>query len=264
MIEQIIRPTGIVDPPIEVRKTAGQVDDLIKEIKTRAKKNERTLVTTLTKRMSEDLTEYLEDNDVRVKYLHSDIQTIDRTKILQDLRLKKYDCLVGVNLLREGLDLPEVSLVAILDADKQGFLRSKTSLIQTSGRAARNVNGHVIFYADSVSKAMKDTMDECDRRREIQEAFNKEHNITPQTIKRAIRQGIEEFAEDKAEEIVLDAVGQDQEEFAFANTITNLERDMENAARNLQFEKAAAIRDKIMSFRDTYGYPTDKKKAKKR
>ncbi|MFT7538993.1 MAG: excinuclease ABC subunit B, partial [Lysobacterales bacterium] len=173
LIEQIIRPTGIVDPPIEVRKTAGQVDDLIKEIKTRAKKNERTLVTTLTKRMSEDLTEYLEDNDVRVKYLHSDIQTIDRTKILQDLRLKKYDCLVGVNLLREGLDLPEVSLVAILDADKQGFLRSKTSLIQTSGRAARNVNGHVIFYADSVSKAMKDTMDECDRRREIQEAFNK-------------------------------------------------------------------------------------------
>ncbi len=241
--EQIIRPTGIVDPPIEVRPTKGQVDDLVKEIQKRAKRNERTLVTTLTKRMSEDLSAYLEKKKIKVKYMHCDIETIDRAKILQNLRLKNFDCLVGVNLLREGLDLPEVSLVAILDADKQGFLRSETSLIQVSGRAARNINGTVIMYADKKSAAMKAMIDECERRRKIQTAFNKKHNITPQTIKKAIKKGIEEFS--KAEKLVIDFSGQNEEAYSFSGLITDLEKEMDLAARNLLFEKAAAIRDKI-------------------
>ena len=249
LVEQIIRPTGIVDPPIEVRPTKGQVDDLVKEIKKRAIKNERVLVTTLTKKMSEDLAEYLQAKGLKVKYLHSDIDTIDRTRILKDLRLKKFDCLVGVNLLREGLDLPEVSLVAIFDADKEGFLRSQTSLIQLGGRAARNINGLVIMYADRVSQAMQATIDECNRRREIQTAFNKKHKITPQTIQKAIHDGIEELAQE-AENLVLDVVGQNYEEHAFMNMISQLERDMELAARNLQFEKAALIRDKIKEFKN--------------
>ena len=245
VVEQIIRPTGIVDPLIEVRPTAGQVDDLVEEVKRRAKANERVLITTLTKRMSEDLSQYLEEQGLKVKYLHSDIKTIDRTKILKELRQKKFDCLVGVNLLREGLDLPEVGLVAILDADKQGFLRSQTALIQVSGRAARNINGLVIMYADRVSAAMEATISECDRRRTIQLAFNEEHNITPQTIKKAIREGIEELAEEEAQEVILSAVGQSEEEYTFSNVISKLEREMELAARNLQFERAASIRDKI-------------------
>ncbi len=245
VVEQIVRPTGIVDPPIEVRPTKGQVDDLMKEIKTRSKKNERVLVTTLTKRMSEDLSQYLEESGLKVKYLHSDIETIDRTRILKDLRLKKFDCLVGVNLLREGLDLPEVSLVAIFDADKEGFLRSQTSLIQVSGRAARNVNGLVIMYADTISTAMKSTIRECERRRKIQTAFNQKHHITPTTIRKAIRDGIEELSEDKAERLVCDVAGQNKQEYTLATFITQLERGMELAARNLQFEKAARIRDKI-------------------
>ena len=245
VVEQIIRPTGIVDPLIEIRPTAGQVDDLVEEVKRRAKANERVLITTLTKRMSEDLSQYLEEQGLKVKYLHSDIKTIDRTKILKELRQKKFDCLVGVNLLREGLDLPEVSLVAILDADKQGFLRSQTALIQVSGRAARNINGLVIMYADRVSAAMEATISECDRRRTIQLAFNEEHNITPQTIKKAIREGIEELAEEEAQEVILSAVGQSEEEYTFSNVISKLEREMELAARNLQFERAASIRDKI-------------------
>lgn len=245
MAEQIIRPTGIVDPPIEVRPTKGQVDDLVKEVKLRAKKNERVLVTTLTKRMSEDLTDYLEEKKLKVKYLHSDILTIDRTKILKELRMKKFDCLVGVNLLREGLDLPEVSLVVIFDADKQGFLRSQTSLIQTAGRAARNMNGQVIMYADTISVAMRAMMSECDRRRKIQLAFNEKHNITPQTIKKTIKDGIEGTAAEEAEKVIVTAVGQDREEYAFASYISQLEAQMETSARNLQFEKAAVIRDKI-------------------
>ncbi len=244
-IEQIIRPTGIIDPPIFVRPTAGQVDDLMKEIRVRAKVNERVLVTTLTKKMAEDLSSYLEDQGIKVKYLHSDIETIDRTKILQELRQKKFDCLVGVNLLREGIDLPEVSLVAIFDADKQGFLRSRTSLIQVSGRAARNVNGIVIMYADTISAAMRDAMLECDRRREIQMAFNKKHNITPESIVKAITGGIEELAIEDAQEIAFACTGLSEEEYAFTNMISELEVRMESAARNLQFEKAAAIRDKI-------------------
>ncbi|VAX37555.1 Excinuclease ABC subunit B [hydrothermal vent metagenome] len=249
VIEQIIRPTGIVDPPIEVRKTEGQVDDLLKEICKRAKKNERVLVTTLTKRMSEDFSQYLEKQGVKVKYLHSDIKTIDRAKILKDLRMKKFDCLVGVNLLREGLDLPEVTLVAIFDADKQGFLRSKTALIQTAGRAARNIKGLVIMYANSISQAMEETISECARRRKIQTDFNKKHNITPTTIQKAVSAGIGDLAYEDAQEIVADVVGESQEEYALSNYISRLEKEMELAARNLQFEKAAKIRDKIKDIR---------------
>ena len=248
IVEQIIRPTGIVDPPIIVRPSAGQVEDLIKEAKKRAAIKERVLVTTLTKRMSEDLTEYLEKAGLAVKYLHSDIDTIDRTKILQDLRLKKFDCLVGVNLLREGLDLPEVSLVVIFDADKQGFLRSQTSLIQTAGRAARNVNGIVIMYADTISAAMRFTIAESDRRRKIQIEFNEKNGITPTTIQRAINLGIEEFAQ--AEDLARSITGQSQEEYEFTNYIDELERQMDLAARNLEFEKAAKIRDKIQELRE--------------
>ncbi len=252
LVEQIIRPTGIVDPPIEVRPTQGQIEDLLKEIKNRSKNNERVLVTTLTKRMSEDLAQYLEEQGVKVKYLHSDIQTIDRSKILMDLRLKKFDCLVGVNLLREGLDLPEVSLVAIFDADKEGFLRSQVSLIQISGRAARNVNGFVIMYADKVSTAMKGTIEECQRRRKIQLEFNKKHKITPRTIKKAIHEGIEQFAEEKAQDLMLNVVGQGEEEYAFTQFVSELEREMELAARNLQFEKAAVMRDKIKELKKEF------------
>lgn len=255
MVEQIIRPTGIVDPPITVKPTAGQVDDLIRETKKRAKRNERVLVTTLTKRMAEDLAQYLQEHDLKVKYLHSDIETIDRTKILQELRLKKFDCLVGVNLLREGLDLPEVSLVAIFDADKQGFLRSQTSLIQVSGRAARNINGEVIMYADSVSEAMRAAISECERRRKIQREFNLKHGITPTTIAKAIRKGIEELAEEESVDIVLESAGQNSEEFSLMSMISDLERQMEMAARNLQFERAAAIRDKIIEVKQLLAPP---------
>jgi excinuclease ABC subunit B len=243
VVEQVIRPTGIIDPPITVRSTAGQVEDLYREVERRAKNGERTLVTTLTKRMSEDLSEYFTGKGLGVKYLHSDIETIERSKILQDLRLKKYDCIVGVNLLREGLDIPEVSLVAILDADKQGFLRSATSLIQTAGRAARHVNGEVIMYADRISPAMRQTMAECDRRRAIQIAFNKEHQITPQSISKAIRGGIEDLAE--VDEFVREIAGQDREEYDLLGQMDSLNRQMELAARNLEFEKAAKIRDRI-------------------
>ncbi len=248
VVEQIIRPTGIVDPPIEVRPTTGQIEDLLFEIQERVKRSERTLVTTLTKKMSEDLTSFLEERGVKVKYLHSDIETIERSQILKELRLKKFDCLVGVNLLREGLDLPEVSLVVILDADKEGFLRSQTSLIQTAGRAARNVNGMVIMYADKRTPAMKATIDESERRRKIQIEFNKTHNITPRSIEKAIREGIEELAE--AKEFVMNIVGQDEEAYAMSSLLADLERQMEVAARNLQFEKAAMIRDKIREMKE--------------
>jgi len=264
MVEQIIRPTGIIDPPIIVKPTKDQVDDLIALTKERAARDERVLVTTLTKRMSEDLTDYLAQEGIKVKYLHSDIDTLDRTKILLELRQKKFDCLVGVNLLREGLDLPEVSLVVIFDADKQGFLRSQTSLIQVSGRAARNVNGEVVMYADTVSAAMHAAISECERRRKIQIAFNKKNNITPTTISKAIKQGIARWADDDASKVVLDAVGLEEEEYAVSSMIADLERQMEAAARNLQFEKAATIRDKLQEmkgFGETLG--RQKKKTKK-
>ncbi len=247
VVEQVIRPTGIPDPHIEVRPTAGQVDDVVREVKARVLKKERVLITTLTKRMSEDLSAYLQEQGLSVKYLHSDIETIERTKILQDLRLKKYDCIVGVNLLREGLDLPEVSLVAIFDADKQGFLRSQTSLIQTAGRAARNVSGIVIMYADTVSDAMRVTISECERRRKIQVAYNQQHGITPRTIDKAIKTGIEAWAE--VEEFVREVTGQAKEAYDQGQEVAELERRMDLAARNLEFEKAAKLRDLIMELK---------------
>ena len=243
IIEQIIRPTGLVDPQIQIRPTQGQMDDLIKEIKSRAKLNQRTLVTTLTKRMAEDLTSYLQEKGVNVSYLHSEIQTIDRSRILKELRQKKVDCLVGINLLREGLDLPEVTLVAILDADKEGFLRSATSLIQVAGRAARNIDGAVIMYADTVTGSMQKAISESSRRRTVQLEFNRKNNITPRSIEKSIKAGIEDLEE--ADEFVIGLTGEEKSEFELNKYISELEYEMEMAARNLQFEKAAQIRDKI-------------------
>ena len=250
LAEQIIRPTGLVDPPIEVRPTKGEVDDLIKEIRLRADREERVLVTTLTKRLAEDLTRYLEEFSIKVKYIHSEIDAIERVEILRDLRLKKFDCLVGINLLREGLDLPEVSLVAILDADKEGFLRSATSLIQVAGRAARHINGQVIMYGDLLTKSMKKAIDESNRRREIQMKFNSLHKITPRSIEKAIKEGIESYK--RAREVIADVVEETQEEYDVTNLISELQRDMEVAARNLQFERAAALRDQIKGLRERY------------
>ncbi|MDD4953763.1 MAG: excinuclease ABC subunit UvrB [Candidatus Omnitrophica bacterium] len=247
VIEQVIRPTGLVDPEIIVRPAEGQIEDLIREVEERAKKNERVLVTTLTKRMSEDLTAYLQERGLRVKYLHSEIQTIERVKILKELRQKEFDCLVGINLLREGLDLPEVSLVAILDADKEGFLRSATSLIQVGGRAARNINGTVVMYADNITGSMKKAISESSRRRKIQLEFNKKNKITPRGIKKAIREGIEELEE--AEVFVQELTGQARDEYELNKYISELEYEMEQAARNLQFEKAASLRDQIKELR---------------
>jgi len=261
VIEQIIRPTGLVEPAIIIRPIDGQIEDLIKEVKKRAKRNERVLVTTLTKRMAEDLTTYLQEKGLKVRYLHSEIQTIERSRILRELRQKKFDCLVGINLLREGLDLPEVSLVAILDADKEGFLRSATSLIQVAGRAARNINGTVIMYADVMTGSIKRAIAESNRRRDKQLEFNKKNKITPHSIEKAIKQGIEDFQE--AEEFVAGLTGQEKDEYELNKYISELEYEMELAARNLQFEKAVVIRDKIKTFRDVFvtkakGVPTKK------
>ncbi|MFA4842283.1 MAG: excinuclease ABC subunit UvrB [Candidatus Omnitrophota bacterium] len=247
VIEQIIRPTGLVDPKIIIRPTTGQIEDLIIEVKARAKINERVIVTTLTKRMAEDLTAYLKEKGLAVKYLHSDIETIERSKILRELRRKDFDCIVGINLLREGLDLPEVSLVAILDADKEGFLRSATALIQVSGRAARHINGSVIMYADIVTGSMKKAIAESNRRRKIQLEFNRKYKITPRSIEKEIRHGIEDLAE--AEEFVRDLTGEAKDEFQLRKYISELEYEMELCARNLQFEKAAMLRDKIKELR---------------
>ncbi|MCX5712593.1 MAG: excinuclease ABC subunit UvrB [Candidatus Omnitrophica bacterium] len=243
IIEQVIRPTGLIDPQIIIRPSEDQVADLIKEIRIRAARNERVLVTTLTKRMSEDLTIYLQEHGLKVKYLHSEVQTIDRVKILRELRQKEFDCLVGINLLREGLDLPEVSLVAILDADKEGFLRSATSLIQVSGRAARNINGTVIMYADTITGSMKKAIAESTRRRKLQLEFNTKNNITPRSIEKSIKQGIEDL--EQVEEFVEGLTGLKKEEYELNTYISELEYEMELAARNLQFEKAAVLRDKI-------------------
>lgn len=241
VIEQIIRPTGLLDPLIDVRPVENQIDDLIENIHETIEKKERVLVTTLTKRMAEDLTDYLSENGIKVKYLHSDIKTIERSEIIRDLRLGKFDVLVGINLLREGLDLPEVSLIAILDADKEGFLRSETSLIQTIGRAARNSKGHVIMYADKITRSMKKAIDETERRRKIQTEFNEKHGITPTTIKKNISQIIQVTkATNEIEEV--------KEEFSheqIENIIINLETEMYKAAEELDFEKAAEIRDQI-------------------
>ena len=249
-VEQIIRPTGLLDPEVEVRPVEGQIDDLIGEINTRVERGERVLITTLTKKMAEDLTEYLEMNLIKVKYIHHNIETMERSEIIRDLRLGVFDVLVGINLLREGLDIPEVSLVAILDADKEGFLRSETSLIQTIGRAARNSDGKVIMYADTVTPSMRAAIDETNRRRELQKAYNEENGITPQTIKKSVRDLIEigkKEAEASPEKRVRDAI-------ADKNKLTQDERqaiideltvEMRAAAKKLEFERAAYLRDKI-------------------
>ena len=241
VVEQIIRPTGLLDPLIDVRPVENQIDDLIENIHQIIDKNERVLVTTLTKRMAEDLTDYLSENGIKVKYLHSDIKTIERSEIIRDLRLGKFDVLVGINLLREGLDLPEVSLIAILDADKEGFLRSETSLIQTIGRAARNSKGHVIMYADKITRSMKKAIDETERRRKIQTEFNEKHGITPTTIKKNIAEIIQVTKSTNETEEVKEEFSQEQIE----NIIINLETEMYKAAEELDFEKAAQIRDQI-------------------
>lgn len=238
-VEQIIRPTGLLDPLIEVRPTKGQIDDLIKEIRIRAKKDERVLITTLTKKMAEDLTKYLDQLGINVTYMHSDVTAIDRMQIIKDLREKKFDCLVGINLLREGLDLPEVSLVAILDADKEGFLRSETSLVQTAGRTARNSNGLVIMYADTITKSMENAINETARRRKIQMKYNEDNNITPMTIKKSIRDVIEVTkAMDEGEKYTYSAKG-------VQDKIKKLKTKMNKAAKDLNFEEAAKYRDMI-------------------
>jgi len=254
VVEQIIRPTGLVDPKVTVKPVKGQIDDLVARIKDRAQKNQRVLVTTLTKKMAEDLTDYLKDLGIKVTYLHSEIDTLDRLKILRDLRLGKYDVLVGINLLREGLDLPEVSLVAILDADKEGFLRSETSLIQTIGRAARNVDGEVIMYADTITSSMKRAIDETNRRRRIQMEYNRKHGIKPETIKKDIYRVIqatkaaeeqEEYTIDKITSLNVSKLKKDELE----KLISDLEQDMKRAAEALEFEQAAEIRDIIIELK---------------
>ncbi len=236
-IEQIIRPTGLLDPTIEVRKTEGQIDDLVSEIKERIAKNERVLITTLTIRMSEELTNYLKELDIKVAYLHSEIKTLERMQIIHDLRIGKYDVIVGINLLREGIDIPEVSLIAILDADKEGFLRSTRSLIQTVGRCARNANGHVIMYADKITESMENAISETKRRRNIQERYNQEHNIIPKTIKKDIREVISNYDTKKDKK---DKKLSKKEE---ALLMENIEEEMKEAAKNLDFERAMELRD---------------------
>lgn len=243
-VEQIIRPTGLLDPPVEVRPVEGQIDDLLTEVFKETEKGNKVLVTTLTKRMAEDLTDYMRENGVKVKYLHSDIDTMERVEIVRDLRMGVFDVLVGINLLREGLDIPEITLVAILDADKEGFLRSETSLVQTIGRAARNSEGHVIMYADSITKSMKYALDETARRREIQDAYNKEHGITPKTIVKEIRDLISnEVAEDVPRNDKKDIESMTRKELEAE--IKKLTKNMNIAAADLNFEAAAELRDRI-------------------
>src|SRR4051812_9927108 len=251
VVEQIIRPTGLIDPPIEVRPVRGQVDDLLQEIRTRASRGERVLVTTLTKKMAEDLTQYYQELGVKVRYLHSDIETLERVEILRDLRRGAFDVLVGINLLREGLDLPEVSLVAILDADKEGFLRSRSSLIQTSGRAARNVNGLVIMYADRETDSMRLAIGECRRRREKQRAYNEEHGITPTSIIKNIDEVLASVSE--RDYLTVDVVREPKQRFRTIAErdahLRTLQDEMRRAAANLDFEKAARLRDEIRQLR---------------
>lgn len=253
IVEQIIRPTGLVDPEITVKPTKNQVDDLIEQIKIRAEKNERILITTLTKRMAEDLTEYLTQSGIRVRYLHSEIQSLERVEILRDLRLGEFDVLIGVNLLREGLDIPEVSLVAIMDADKEGFLRSETSLIQTIGRAARNSCGQVIMYADKITESMDNAIKETNRRREIQMKYNKEHGIVPKTIKKPIENNLLQLVSSyrNLEDIVAEEMVENNLNVKdIPKLITKLEKDMHKAAKVLDFERAAEIRDQLKKLRE--------------
>jgi excinuclease ABC subunit B len=254
-VEQIARPTGLVDPAIEVRSAVNQVDDLLEEIRLRQQRQERVLVTTLTKRMAEDLTEYYADLGIQVRYLHSDIGTLERMDIIRDLRSGVFDVLVGINLLREGLDLPEVSLVAILDADKEGFLRSTRSLIQTFGRAARNVNGTVVMYADGLTNSMKAAIDETDRRRSIQNDYNHRHDITPETIRKAIEPAfVEDSSSERLDGKVDGLIAEKQETYQSLEEVDRrvhtLEKEMQAAAKDLDFERAAQLRDKIKSLKE--------------
>ncbi|MDE8564434.1 excinuclease ABC subunit UvrB [Anoxybacillus rupiensis] len=250
MVEQIIRPTGLLDPTIDVRPIQGQIDDLIDEIHERVKRNERTLVTTLTKKMAEDLTDYLKEIGIKVAYLHSEIKTLERIEIIRDLRIGKYDVLVGINLLREGLDIPEVSLVAILDADKEGFLRSERSLIQTIGRAARNANGHVIMYADTITQSMEIAINETKRRRSIQEAYNREHGIVPKTIQKGIRDVIRAtYAAEQPESYEVKPDRRKWTKKEREQLVANLEKEMKEAAKALDFERAAELRDLIFELK---------------
>jgi excinuclease ABC subunit B len=253
VVEQLVRPTGLIDPPVEVRPATNQVDDVLQEIRERVEINERVLITTLTKRMAEQLTDYLSDNGVKVRYLHSDVDTVERVEILRDLRLGTFDVLVGINLLREGLDIPEVSLVAILDADKEGFLRSERSLIQTIGRAARNLNGHAILYADKVTESMRKAIGETDRRRAIQVAYNEEHGITAASIVKGVSD-IAEFLTSDSKTPKRRRRGEriktkDMAPTELERTIVELEEEMLVAADELRFEYAARLRDELRDLR---------------
>ncbi len=248
-VEQIIRPTGLLDPEISVRPVEGQIDDLIGEVNKETAKHNKVLITTLTKRMAEDLTEYMKEIGIRVRYLHSDIDTLERAQIIRDMRLDVFDVLIGINLLREGLDIPEITLVAILDADKEGFLRSETSLVQTIGRAARNAEGHVIMYADNMTDSMKAAIDETNRRREVQMAYNKEHGITPQTIKKAVRDLISISKEVAKEEVRFEKDPESMNRKELEKLIADVQKKMQKAAADLNFEAAAELRDKMIELK---------------
>ncbi len=247
--EQIIRPTGLLDPEVDVRPVEGQIDDLISEVKKETAKHNKVLITTLTKRMAEDLTDYMKEVGIRVKYLHSDIDTLERAQIIRDMRLDVFDVLVGINLLREGLDIPEISLVAILDADKEGFLRSETSLVQTIGRAARNAEGHVIMYADTITDSMRAALDETNRRRRIQMKYNEEHGITPQTIKKAVRDLISISKEIAKEEVRFEKDPESMNRKELEKLIADVQKKMQKAAADLNFEAAAELRDKMIELK---------------
>ena len=247
--EQIIRPTGLLDPRVEVRTVEGQIDDLVGEVNKEVQNHHKVLITTLTKRMAEDLTEYMKDLGIRVRYLHSDIDTLERTEIIRDMRLDVFDVLVGINLLREGLDIPEITLVAILDADKEGFLRSETSLIQTIGRAARNAEGHVIMYADNWTDSMKTAVEETERRRAIQEAYNEEHGITPRTIQKAVRDLISISKEVARTEKQLEKDPESMTKEELEKLIGQVQKQMKKAAADLNFEQAAELRDKMIELK---------------
>ncbi len=257
VVEQVVRPTGLLDPPLSIRPTKGQIDDLVKEIRARVTRKERVLVTTLTKRMAEDLTDYLRDIGIRVRYMHSDVQTLERMEIVRDLRLGAFDVLVGINLLREGLDLPEVSLVCILDADKEGYLRSVTSLIQTIGRAARNVNGQVIMYADRITGSMDAAITETERRRKKQEAYNQEHGIIPSTIEKAIRDiiQIQKPVDARGEYYWQDKDLKSIPKRSIPKLVEKMKKEMKQASRDLEFERAALLRDMIFELEDKLGTP---------
>ena len=249
--EQVIRPTGLLDPEVEVRPVEGQIDDLIEEVNKEIANKHKILITTLTKRMAEDLTDYMRELGIRVRYLHSDIDTLERTEIVRDMRLDVFDVLVGINLLREGLDIPEITLVAILDADKEGFLRSETSLIQTIGRAARNAEGHVIMYADTITDSMRAALDETQRRREVQMAYNEEHGITPKTIQKAVRDLIAVSKKVAASEVQMEKDPESMSEKELEKLIKELEKQMKKAAADLNFEAAAELRDKLIELKKT-------------